>query len=175
MTKRSVLWLLALLCLGTAPQASALATVCTVNFAPESGGPGTVVRIDVAQCYSGAPFFLQPGISIPYSGPSIGLPTFRPVGKPLPGVNLPGDAFFNTTVTIPSHLPDGSYIGNREMVLAVTDKNGNDISEGGMHFFTITSSDLPATGSAVDLAWLPSILAAVLVLVGGVLSRKIAA
>ncbi|MEO6456964.1 MAG: LPXTG cell wall anchor domain-containing protein [Chloroflexia bacterium] len=147
--------------------------MCAVNFIPESGGPGTLVRIEVSQCYSGAPFFLQPGLSIPYSGNDVGPPTFQPIGKPLAGVNLPGDAYFSTMVTIPSHLPDGSHIANRGLTLRVTNKYGYDIAEGGASVFTITSS-LPQAGAMVDHGWLPILMAVALLLTGGFLRRKMA-
>lgn len=172
MIKWLVLALLALSLLGTTPQAYALAAVCSVNFTPQSGGPGTIVRIDVAQCPSGSPFFIQPGLSTPYSGNAIGPRAFRPIGKPLAGVTLPIDAFFSTPVTIPSHLPDGSQITNRGLTLRVTNQYGYDIAEGGLATFTIIDSSLPRTGSLVDSGWLPVLIAAALLFVGGIMSRK---
>ena len=168
MSNRLLLALLALCCLGTAPQAFAHATVCSINFTPESGGPGTLVRIEAKQCYRDGPFFLQPGRSDPNTG------EFQPIGKPLPTINQRGDAYFSTTVTIPTHLPDGSRITNRNLTLRVTDKYGNDIAEGGTSIFTITPSDLPQTGYMVDSGWLPVLMAAALMLVGWLLSRKLA-
>ncbi len=172
MINRFAFPLLALFCLGTAPQASAHATVCSVNFTPESGSPGTVVRIEVAQCYSGAPFYLQPGLSTPYSGNAINPRAFQPISKPLAGVNLPSDAYFSATITIPSRLPDGSPITDRGLTLRVTNKYGYDIAEGGPSVFTITSSDLPQTGYMDDRGWLSVLMAAALLLVGGLLRRR---
>jgi len=171
---RIIFVFLTLGCIGSAAQASTLSTVCAVSFIPESGGPGTLVRIEVSQCYSGAPFFLQPGLSVPYSGNDVGPPTFRPIGKPLAGVNLPGDAYFSTTITIPARLPDGSRITNRGLTLRVTDKYGNDIAEGGLSTFTVTDSALPQTGYSNNFGWIGAFMALAALFVGGFLRRKMA-
>ena len=163
---RLIFVFLTLGCIGSAAQAAALSTVCSINFTPERGRPGTVVLIDVYQCYSDGPFLLQPGLFDPNRG------EFRPIGKPLSTVSQRGDAFFSVTVTIPNRLPDGSHITNRGLTLRVTNSYGNDIAEGGSSIFTITSSDLPQTGSRVDRGWSLALLAVVLLLVGGLLSQK---
>lgn len=172
MLTRLILVFFTLGCVSSGAQASALSTVCTVTFTPERGGPGTLVRIEVSQCYSGAPFFLHPGLPVPYPGNASAPSTFRPIGKPLAGVNLPGDASFSTMVTIPTHLPDGNHIANRGLILKVTDKNGYDIAEGGISTFTVTGSALPQTGYSNNLGWIGAFMALAVLLVGRLLSRK---
>ncbi len=157
-------------------QAAPSATVSSCTITAQSGGPGTLVHVEVSQWFNSE----QPvavGFAVPKTAAELQGQPFIPhysgslklLDKPLaslPATNSQGHA--ETTFKLPAQLPSGQPIPTQNLYLVCLRNGQVDTGQDwDILAFTFTPSTLPPTGQPTQNLWLTILLSGCFLVIAG--------